>query len=293
MSQLVLGTVQFGLDYGITNTSGEISDNTVSEMLHFAKGNGISIFDTAADYGNSQERLGLLSPEDTSPQYVTKFSLPPEASQPSEANIFLDSMGLLQVECLYGVLFHKLEDLSDPRFEKALSILRSGRDSGLIRRIGVSIYNLEDLKLALEVFPDLDLLQLPANILDLKLLESDEIIHLKSQGVEVHVRSVFLQGLLLANPNKLVDFFEPLKPALVQLNKVASDSGKSLLKIILSKMRQHGSVDGVIVGATNLQELEEITQGWNSASDFVDFELPSVPSEILDPRKWPNTRINL
>lgn len=291
MSQLVLGTVQFGLDYGITNTAGEISDDAVVEMIQFAQSNGIHIFDTAADYGNSQQRLGQLAPVDSHPGYVTKFSLPTDGSEPTTANIFQNSMDLLQVERLYGVLFHKLSDLSDPRFDSTLNILRSARDRGLVSRIGVSIYNLDELKLALSVFPDLDLLQLPANILDLNLLESDEVLRLKENGVEVHVRSVFLQGLLLADPHKLASFFEPLKPSLIQLNKVASNSEKSVLELVLSKIRRHYSVDAVIVGATSALELEEITRGWNSGSDFEDFELPSVSQEILDPRKWPKMRM--
>ena len=293
MSQLVLGTVQFGLDYGITNTAGEISDDAVVEMIQFAQSNGIHIFDTAADYGNSQQRLGLLAPVDSSPDYVTKFSFPADGSEPTTANIFQNSMDLLQVERLYGVLFHKFSDLSDPRFESTLTILRSARDRGLVSRIGVSIYNLDELKLALSVFPDLNLLQLPANILDLNLLESDEVLRLKENGVEVHVRSVFLQGLLLADPHKLASFFEPLKPALIQLHKIASNSGKSVLELVLSKIRRHYSVDAVIVGATSALELEEITRGWNSGSDFEDFELPSVSQEILDPRKWPKMRMTL
>lgn len=292
MSQLVLGTVQFGLDYGITNTAGEIPDDAVVEMLEFAQSQGIHIFDTAADYGNSQQRLGQLAPAGSTPGYVTKFSLPADGSEPTTANIFHDSMNLLQVENLYGVLFHKLTDLSDPRFESTLNILRSARDTGFISRIGVSIYNLEDLKLAIRVFPDLDLLQLPANILDLTLLESDEVLQLKENGVEVHIRSVFLQGLLLADPNQLASFFEPLKPSLIQLNKIASDSGKNVIELVLAKIRRHHSVDAVVIGATTVQELEEITRGWNSGSDFSDFEFPSVSQEILDPRKWPKMRMN-
>lgn len=293
MSQLVLGTVQFGLDYGITNTSGEISDEVVAQMLRYCAENNIVLFDTAADYGNSQQRLGELALRNNSPSYVTKFSLPTDGSQPSEENLFRNSMNLLQVAKLYGVLFHKLTDLSDSRLSSTLSILRSARDAGVIAHIGVSIYNLQDLKLVLKVFPDLDLLQLPANILNLELLESEELLHLKARGVEVHVRSVFLQGILLADPEKLSGFFNPIRPALVELNSVAAASGRSVIEVVLAKIRHHSSVDGVIVGATNLQELKEINQNWNATGDFFDFELPKVPLEILDPRVWPKMRITL
>lgn len=292
MSQLILGTVQFGLDYGITNSSGEIPDQVVQQMLVFAEEHDIRIFDTAADYGNSQYRLGQLAPIGNSNRYVTKFSLPTDGSSPTQENVYSDSMKLLQVEKLHGVLFHKLEDLRDSRLEKTLEILRAGRDAGILSKIGVSIYNRADLELALEVFPDLDLLQLPANVLDMNLLESDEVHKLKSRGVEIHVRSVFLQGLLLTSPSQLSDFFEPLKPALIKLQNVAAKTGRSVLELVLAKIRHHSSVDAVLVGATTLGELTEITSAWESASEYEDFELPAVPREILDPRVWPKVRMN-
>ena len=292
MSQLILGTVQFGLDYGITNSSGEIPDQVVQQMLVFAEEHDIRIFDTAADYGNSQYRLGQLAPIGNSNWYVTKFSLPTDGSSPTQENVYSDSMKLLQVEKLHGVLFHKLEDLRDSRLEKTLEILRAGRDAGILSKIGVSIYNRADLELALEVFPDLNLLQLPANVLDMNLLESDEVHKLKSRGVEIHVRSVFLQGLLLTSPSQLSDFFEPLKPALIKLQNVAAKTGKSVLELVLAKIRHHRYVDAVLVGATTLGELTEITSAWESASEYEDFELPAVPREILDPRVWPKVRMN-
>ncbi|MDH6423819.1 aldo/keto reductase [Aurantimicrobium minutum] len=292
MSQLILGTVQFGLDYGITNSSGEIPDQVVQQMLVFAQEHDIRVFDTAADYGNSQYRLGQLAPIGNSNRYVTKFSLPADGSLPTQENVYSDSMKLLRVQKLHGVLFHKLEDLTDPRLEKTLEILRAGRDAEILSRIGVSIYNRADLELALDVFPDLDLLQLPANVLDMDLLESDEVHMLKSRGVEIHVRSVFLQGLLLTSPSQLSEFFEPLKPALIELQNVAAETGKSLLELVLAKIRHHRYVDAVLVGATTLGELTEITSAWESASEYEDFELPAVPREILDPRVWPNVRMN-
>ena len=292
MSQLILGTVQFGLDYGITNSSGEIPDQVVQQMLVFAEEHDIRIFDTAADYGNSQYRLGQLAPIGNSNWYVTKFSLPTDGSSPTHENVYSDSMKLLQVEKLHGVLFHKLEDLRESRLEKTLEILRAGRDAGILSKIGVSIYNRADLELALEVFHDLDLLQLPANVLDMNLLESDEVHKLKSRGVEIHVRSVFLQGLLLTSPSQLSDFFEPLKPALIKLQNVAAKTGKSVLELVLAKIRHHRYVDAVLVGATTLGELTEITSAWESASEYEDFELPAVPREILDPRVWPKVRMN-
>lgn len=292
MSELALGTVQFGLNYGVTNHTGEISDAMMASMLKLANQRGIQLFDTAADYGISQKRLGSIPEFSESRKYVTKFSLPQDGSPPTEANIFQNSMQQLKAEHLYAVLFHKLQDLSDSRCSATLEVLREGRNAQKIDRIGVSIYNTEDLALALEVFPDLDIIQLPANALDLRLLESSELQEVRSRGTEIHVRSIFLQGLLLSNPDALSEYFSPLKPALLQLNKIAENTGKSVLELLLGKMRGHSFIDAVLVGATSVSELEEVISGWESSSDIEDFELPLVPNEILDPRGWPQIRMN-
>lgn len=291
MSELVLGTVQFGLNYGVTNQHGEISDNEMASMLELASTSGIRLFDTAADYGTSQQRLGTFRELAQEREFVTKFSLPPDGSSPTPENIYLNSMKELNVQSLYAVLFHKLEDLSDPRCSQAVEILRQARDTGLLGKVGVSIYNSQDLVSALRVIPDLDIIQLPANILDLDLLNSTEIKELHNQGVEIHVRSVFLQGLLLTRPEDLPAFFEPLKPAIRKLNEVSSGTGKSVLELVLGKIRSHPYVDAVLVGATSLMELEEIASAWNSSEFIESYELPVVPQEILDPRKWPQIRI--
>lgn len=292
MSELVLGTVQFGLDYGITNTAGEISDSQMMAMLNLAAYRGVTLFDTAADYGNSQQRLGSIPVTAVVREYVTKFSLPQDGSEPTPNNIYLSSLEQLKADKLHGVLFHKLENLTDPRCPSTLDILRGGRDSGLIERIGVSIYNLTDLALACEVFPDLDMIQLPANVLDFELLESSLIQDLKERGVEVHVRSVFLQGLLLSNPETLPEYFELLKPALFELRKLSESTGKSVLELVLGKMRNHPAIDAVLVGATSVIELDEVTASWNASKEVEDFELPAVPRELLDPRRWPQIRMN-
>ena len=292
MTELVLGTVQFGLNYGVTNQNGEISTSSMEEILEIAYKRGINLFDTAADYGNSQIRLGQATQFDVKRKYVTKFSLPTDGSSPTEMNVYGQSMQDLNVTSLHGVLFHKQENLIDPRSEATIEILREGRRSGLINKIGASIYNLPELRQALAAFPDLDILQLPSNLLDNTLLQSEEVIELQSSGVEIHVRSVFLQGLFLADPDVLPLYFEELRPALVRLREIASNSNLSLLQLILGKMRQNPTVDAVIVGATDWNELDQVSNAWCYNDEMPEFELPKVSPRLLDPRNWPNIRMN-
>lgn len=284
MTILVLGTAQFGAAYGVTNAVGRLADDDVSSLVTAARTAGVITFDTAADYGDSQERLGALAPAGN--RYVTKFSFPTEGIVDADA-LFARSAATLRVERLAGVMFHKLSDLRDPRVGGALDVLRAARAHGVIERAGVSIYDAADLELAVEIFPDLDLIQLPANLVDTRLLDHPLVRHLREGGAEIHARSVFLQGILLAVSNTLPAHFAPFEPVLRELDALAERAGTTRLALVVGLLRDSGAVDGVVVGATTTVELEEILAGWNAPAAPTGADLPIVPAELLDPRAWP------
>ncbi len=283
MTELILGTAQFGNAYGATNAIGRLGDSDVAELLGMARAAGIRTLDTAADYGDSQERLGRLAPAGN--RYITKFSL--GEGRPAAEWLYDRSRRMLGVESLQGVLFHRLSDLHDPRCAETVDLLREGRAAGVIDRIGVSIYDAADLELALSVFPDLDLLQLPANILDRRLLDDAGVAALAARGVLLHVRSAFLQGILLADPDTLAPFFQALAPVLRELRRVALESGVTLAGLLLRYLRDHPLVGGVVVGATTRAELAEITAEWSAAVVVPLPEVDDLPAKLLDPRLWP------
>lgn len=291
MADLVLGTAQFGLDYGVTNQNGAVNNEDLAAMLNFAAEAGISQFDTAADYGNAQNRLGTFWPETAKNVIFTKFSLDQIGQVPSADNLFLNSMADLKVDGLGGLLLHKVENLTDERFPRALEILRSAREAGTIGRLGVSVYSIEDLDKALGVIPDLDILQLPSNVLSLDMLRSPEVTRLHNRGCLVHVRSIFLQGVLLAEPSSLPEAFGDILPALHYLRHEAKTAGVSVLELLISSMKNEENLDGLVVGATNASELEEILQAWNSDNLPIGLSMPRVPESLLDPRTWPPARI--
>jgi len=301
MPELGLGTVAFGVDYGITNTHGAPSEDVVRGILDTAHRAGITLFDTAADYGTAQERLGNLTRDRSSEsasssvdrRYVTKFSLAVDGSVPTRESLFGKSMSQLGVDHLEGVLFHKLSDLSDNRRAHAVEILRDARAAGTVNRIGVSIYDEADLENALNVVPDLDLIQLPANVFDVRLLDSVLLSELVSRGVQVHVRSAFLQGLVFAHPDVLPTFFAPLKAPLTALHEEAARREVSVQSIALGALKFHPHVSAVIVGAQSPSELQDIVDAWTSASAPTrrDIELADIPAAVLDPRQWPSTKV--
>lgn len=290
MTALVLGTAQFGAGYGITNATGRIDDAAVGEILGIARSGGIDLFDTAADYGDSQARLGKLNAGGA--RYITKFSLPSDLSAPIDSQaIFGRSAQDLQASTLHGVLFHRVCDLVDARFPQAVEVLRDARDAGTVTRIGVSIYDERDLESSIAVFPDLDLLQIPGNLIDRRLLEHPAVGQLKSSGVEIHVRSAFLQGLILAAPETLPGYFAPLRSALKALAATAAEQETTVLELALRFLKNHDTADGVLVGATSAGEISSIIDAWNGTLDrSIEFEA-DVPDDILDPRGWPQQKV--
>lgn len=283
MTDLILGTAQFGSAYGITNTVGRIEDSEIARILESAAEAGIREFDTAADYGDSQLRLGNLSPRGS--RFITKFHLPDDGSAPTKANLYEDSLRQLRADSLSAVMFHKVSDLADERVVQTIEILEDARVNGLIERAGVSIYDADDLDLALRSFPGLSIVQILANVLDRRLLDLPRLADLRAGGVTVHVRSAFLQGVLLGGiPG---EHFSPLAPELDRLRAIAQSRGLSLAGLALGFLRDHPVVDGVVVGVTTEQELAGIAAGWAEPAVGDVGSAPALPIELLDPRHWP------
>lgn len=292
MTRLVLGTAQFGSGYGITNDRRRIDDATVTAILRTALDRGIDTFDTAAEYDDSQDRLGALLDRPSPARFITKFTLPEvDADADADAEVtalamYGASMQRLAVDRLAGLLFHRISDLRDARSGAALDLLREARSAGVIERVGVSIYDRDDLDLVLETFPDLDLLQIPGNVVDRRLLDDTDVAELHDAGVEIHVRSAFLQGLLLAQPQTLDERFAALVPVIESLRGAAADAGSDTVTLLLGALREHPVVDAVLVGATSAAEVTATADAWAAPSVQAFDAGEPLPVSVLDPRRW-------
>lgn len=284
MTGLVLGTAQFGTGYGVTNSVGRLTDEAVSAIVARAVKGGIHLFDTAAGYDDAQSRLGSAL-VGRKAGVVTKFALPVVGEQIDAGSLVAGSLRSLGVDRLYGLLLHRVDDLRDPRWGEALVAVRSARESGMVERIGVSIYDASDLELAVSAFPDLDLLQIPGSVVDRRLLDSPLLADLHAAGVEVHVRSLFLQGLLLAEPSEVDARFTALVPHLTRLRAVAAEAGITVAELVVQQVRDHPMADSLVVGATSVAELDEILVAFHGA-ERERLEAPSLPVELVDPRRW-------
>lgn len=275
MSKLVLGTVQFGLQYGV-NSAGRPSEETVKSILTEASKGGITTLDTSSAYGNSEEILGeCITPEEHF-KIVSKY---PKGTTPVW-EMFNSSLRRLKVDKLYGYLLHHFEVYkNNPKVWDEFIALKV---SGKVEKIGFSLYTPEELEFILENGSPFDLIQVPFNILDKKFLPYMK--ELNENGVEIHVRSTFLQGLFFVDRNTLPEKLLPMKKYLLELDELSKQSGLSISELALNYNLQNPYIDGVLIGVDNV---EQLLMNLNSIKNTpVDIEIEVKEQELLNPVNW-------
>lgn len=275
MSKLVLGTVQFGLQYGV-NSAGRPSEEAVKGILAEAAKGGITTLDTSSAYGNSEEILGECVTPEEGFRIVSKYP----KGEISVREMFNGSLKRLKVDKLYGYLLHHFEVYrNNPKVWDEFIALK---ESGKVKKIGFSLYTPEELQFILDNKSPFDLIQVPFNIFDKKFLPYMKDLHEK--GVEIHVRSTFLQGLFFKDREALPEKLKPMKKYLLQLDEFSKQSGLSISEIALNYNLQNPYIDGVLIGVDNLEQLK---MNLASVKDTpVDIEIEVKEQELLNPVNW-------
>ena len=289
--KLGLGTVQFGLDYGISNNSGKTSLLEAESILQSANNFGIDMLDTASLYGDSEAVVGQSMHGQTfqivtkTPQFKTPQIKKEHAAQLKQA--FNNSVNKLQVDNVYGLLIHHADDLINEGSEYLMEALEQIKASGKAQKIGVSVYSAEQVEKILERY-QIDLIQLPLNVFDQRLVASGILKDLKRRGVEIHVRSIFLQGLLLMKLHQLPTRFTPFKAGIESYHRALSDYGLSPLQGSLLYVNSIEEVDYAIVGVTNADELQEIVDSLHKTLQILpDWQKFSCDDErLINPVNW-------
>jgi aryl-alcohol dehydrogenase-like predicted oxidoreductase len=291
LSRIGLGSVQFGTLYGISNHGGRPGEAEVAAILARAVDVGVGYIDTAPAYGNAEILVGKHLPTHNEIRIVTKLQPVAEAVIEARHGATLlerleRSLENLRVDKIYGVLLHDAGDLAKPGFQHLIEALSEARGRGWVDRIGVSIYDESDLALAESRFQP-NLVQLPLNALDRRLIQSGVLLRLKARGVEIHARSIFLQGLLLMCPNEMPEFFAPVRRHIVSLRQQWVEAGLTALGGCLAFASQ-SDVDAVIVGVNRLCELDDIVAAVKLGKDIrLQEPTASIDPLYLDPSCWP------
>lgn len=289
IDKIALGTVQFGIDYGINSDSGKIHYNEVVKILNYARSIGVNFLDTAPAYGSSQQVLGKTGINNF--EVVTKtrkFSQKTITSQDTDFLIsdFNQSLEVLNTSSVYGLLIHDPSDLLKSGSEELFIKLQALKQEGLVSKIGVSIYNFRELEDIMNNF-DIDLVQLPLSIFDKRLVGNGMLNKLYKQGVEIHVRSIFLQGLLLMSKKSRPNKFNRWNTLWNTWDEWLKDNNVSALEACIRYAISLSEVSKVLVGIDSKDQLTKIIDSIDNFPALPDFFFTD-DDILLNPSNWSN-----
>jgi len=289
LASFALGGAQFGLDYGISNSRGRLPVPEVERILARAGAAGVTMVDTAPAYGDSEEVLGKILGDDPGWQVVTKTADLAGAATGEAAGRLtrgLDrSLERLRRTSVDTLLFHRAADLGRDDAGELIDAAAQAKRVGLTRRIGVSVYDAADLD-ALADLQSWDVVQVPLSIVDQRLIRSGHLTQLAKTGTEVHVRSVFLQGLLLCPSSARPPFTIPYEAALDRVHELARDLRVTPLELCLAFVRCLPGASVCLIGLSSPTDLDQALSA--TVPDLPDLsDLAVEDTTLIDPRRWP------
>lgn len=287
MSRLALGTVQFGLKYGITNLRGQPSLREAGEILEVAREYGIDLLDSAVVYGISEKVLGHLGVTDF--KIVTKLPPIPDGTQNVVKWVELQlrsSLKRLRLDSIYGLLLHRSRDLTGQHGNELALGIQNIKASGLVSKVGVSIYDPSELDETLSRMA-VDLVQAPMNLVDRRLEKSGWLRKLHSKGVEVHTRSTFLQGLLIVPREKVPVQFERWSSLWDCWHRELRGNSASAIASCLAYPLSLPEVSRVVVGVDVADQLKSLVMEAQNLPNHQKW--PSIVSNdpiLINPSNW-------
>ena len=287
MNKLALGTVQFGLPYGIANQTGQVTQLEAKSILQLATNSGLDTLDTAIAYGVSETCLGTLGVKDF--KVITKLSALPDDCKDVgnwvKQQVY-ESIIRLGDTKLYGLLLHRPEQLLGPNGKALYQTLQALKDNEQVQKIGISIYSPSEL-VALTQQYRFDLIQAPFNIVDRRLYKTGWLQRLKDDNVEIHTRSAFLQGLLLMDKITRPAKFKQWNHLFDKWDQWLADHDVSAIQACLAYPLSFPEIDKVVVGADSANQLTQIVDAANNQNNAALPDLQCEDENLINPAYWP------
>lgn len=295
VARLGLGGAQFGLDYGVTNPVGRVPQEQIERIFTRAVGAGMGWVDTAPEYGDSERAIGLAGFASSSLRVVTKtanLSRTPEGGAAAHIQAGVaESLRRLRRERLDVLLIHHVSDLLRADAGDLVAVLHDLKTSGRVGRIGISIYDRSEFETAAAKLAP-DVVQLPMSLLDQRPVVSGLLGELGRRRIAVHVRSVFLQGLLIADPAAVPLRMARWRGALAAFRAAVLAKGWEAEGACLRFALAWPEVEAVIVGITGSTQLDALIASLARTPAVDPSDAASLASEdpvLVDPRQWPRT----
>ena len=287
LDRIALGTVQFGLDYGVGNTSGQVTPKVLKAILDLASRNKIKTLDTAILYGESEAHLGDYGVNNW--DVITKIPrIPSNIKYVKEWVIgqVEASLKRLNVSKLSGVMLHDAEQILGYQGKAIFEALNFLKNNNICEKIGLSIYDIDKSEKYVRAY-DIDLVQAPLNIFDRRLVDPALLHVFKSRDIEIHARSIFLQGLLLLKRDAVSDEFFHSKQLFSEwyswLDQEEIDPVEACLKFVL----QYKEIDKIVIGVQDVGQLQDIMSVANTKG-FLQFPQwqSKIHSQLINPGLW-------
>ena len=298
-SKIILGTAQLGMVYGIANKNNEINETNSKKILEIAVKNGINCFDSSTQYGNSEKILGEIS-QNFKKKPISIICKIPKIKLKQNSSFdeiyyevkkqIVNSCKNLKMNKMPIVLLHDPKDITNYNGLVVKSLIKL-QTEGLIEKIGVSTYSPEDITEFLRI-DEFDVIQIPINIFDLRLIKNGLLDELKMQKKIIFARSVFLQGLLFMQPNELPRKLKNAEKYLVKLKKISNESKIDINEIAFKCVRDLDGITSLIIGIDNSEQLKENLEMINTKKlskeiiDKIYHEFDNIPENIINPSKW-------
>jgi aryl-alcohol dehydrogenase-like predicted oxidoreductase len=282
--KLVIGSAQLGMRYGLFNNK-KISFKEFKKIEKLVLKSKINFIDTATSYGESEKIIGNSKLKNL--HIITKIKIPNKKNINIKNWLLKEiskSLSKLKIKKIYGVLIHNYKDLLGKHGKNYLFSLQELKKKKIIKKIGISIYEPQEIKKIWNFWKP-DIIQVPFNIIDNRILNSGWINILKKFKVKIYARSIFLQGLLVNQDNS----FKINKDYKILLNKYMNWCYKNNISLIhgcLHFVKQFKKIDYLVVGFNNYIQLKEIIDVFKKKQIVVPRKFSTNKINLIDPRKW-------
>ena len=284
--KIALGTVQFGLEYGVANQKGQVFEYEAKKIIEYAKEHNIDTIDTAIGYGDSEQCLGGIGVKNW--DIITKIPEIPQNCKDINSWIddqFMESLNRLKVNNVKGLMLHRPMQLVDSIGQEIWLKMKDLKKNNLVDKIGFSIYDPEELdKLYDDFHPDI--IQAPFNIFDQRLETSGWLEKLHNSGVEVHIRSVFLQGLLLISAKDRPIEFKRWAYLWKILDKWLAEEGLTPLEACIGFANANEYISHIVVGVDSKSQLKQILEASDKVLDFFPSSIITTDQSLINPSNW-------
>lgn len=285
-SRVILGSAQFAGGYGVANEQKKFNVNEIYEILDYALSIGINKIDTANAYENAESILGNFG--------ANKFRIITKIPKKDKVSInypewmeekLEESLSRLKTETIYCLHLHSPEDLLTPEGEDIILKLEEFKRNSSIKKIGFSVYNSKQLKSLLSVMTP-DIVQVPVNVFDQRLIKDGSIGALSDRKIKIHIRSIFLQGLMLMEAKNRPDYFDNWKDLFNKWDQWNNHELRNKINSCLNFSMNLENISNIIIGVDSLQQLKNLYRH----KIINDFLLPDYlcteDEDLLDPRRW-------